>query len=105
MSWNANLLKNLLLCTIIAEEHGGHQHAIVEQRIKPFVALPHRQCMDGNFYCIEGYGEAYGSEYWLLIQPAAYQWQDNHAEDVKRNEPTIPVEALRHSKEVLNKIF
>ena len=61
--------------------------------------------MDGNFYRIEGYGEAYGSEYWLLIQPAAYQWQDNHAEDIKRDEPTVPVEALRHSKEVLNEVL
>ena len=61
--------------------------------------------MNGNLYRIECYGEAYANEYWLPIQPAAYQWQDNHAEDVKRDEPTIPVEALRHSKEVLNKIF
>lgn len=73
--------------------------------MKPFVALPNWQCMDGDFHQIEGYRKTYSSEYWLLIQPAAYQWQDNHAEEVECDKPTVPVEALRHSKEVLNKIF
>ena len=54
--------------------------------------------MDGNFYCIEGYGEAYGSEYWLLIQPAAYQWQDNHAEDIERYKPAVPVQTFGNAE-------
>ena len=73
--------------------------------MKPFITLPNWQCVDGNFHQIEGYRKTYSSEYRSLIQPAAYQWQDNHAEEVECDKPTVPVEALRHAKEVLNEVF